>query len=481
MSTSERTPLNPEVPVPQDSWRPKRIVAFGAALVVAITVFFVASTFPSAEVIKNESVQQPTRRSIFDCDSVQQESGYIKLANRVDDHYFYWYFESRDEPANDPLVVWLSGGAGCSSIMALFVENGPCHIKDDITPEYNPHSWNTRANVIWLDQPSNTGFSYAASEDVDHDAEDVGANFYAFLQGFLDKHPELHGRPLFVTGESYAGHYIPNIANRIMQQKTNDERINLKGIAIGNGLMNPILQLEHTLDMVDNQYNVTLLTDKEYEQALAAQTKYASIGNEYLATGKQEYFAALVEGWQRIMTPFSTSRRNPYDIREPCYEAYLVDCYDVSTTKIFLNLENVKAELNALPTKHWLECNASISAPFFGGDAVQNHATLIADLLNTTDLRVLLYVGDADTICNWHGVKAVATGLEWKHQDEFNAAEECLYFTSNYSVTAGSIKSYKDQLTLLRLFNAGHMVPHDQPAVALEMINTFIHGDAFAT
>jgi hypothetical protein len=68
---------------------------------------------------------------------------------------FYWMFESRSDPANDPLVVWLTGGPGCSSILALFFENGPCSIHEDgQSTKPNPFGWNDRANVIWVDQPA---------------------------------------------------------------------------------------------------------------------------------------------------------------------------------------------------------------------------------------------------------------------------------------------------------------------------------------
>jgi carboxypeptidase C (cathepsin A) len=202
------------------------------------------------------------------CGTAKNEAGYIKLPNKQDDEYFYWFFESRKSPATDPLVLWLTGGPGCSSIMALLVENGPCKVKEDLTTVLNPYSWNTEANVIWLDQPSDVGFSYGAAADEDHDESNVQENIYWFLQGFLDKHPELVGRPLFITGESYGGHYIPaaahyiwleNKANAPLSNGTNattgvevnaTARINLQGIAIGNGLVNPVVQVRFALLMV---------------------------------------------------------------------------------------------------------------------------------------------------------------------------------------------------------------------------------------
>ena len=67
---------------------------------------------------------------------------------------FYWFFESRSDPANDPLIIWLTGGPGCSSTLALLGENGPCSVNDDATGTVtNPYSWNSKANILWLDQP----------------------------------------------------------------------------------------------------------------------------------------------------------------------------------------------------------------------------------------------------------------------------------------------------------------------------------------
>lgn len=80
---------------------------------------------------------------------------------------FYWLFESRNDPVTDPLILWLSGGPGCSSMLALFVENGPYRIVEhgggaavedsSRLLRLNPHSWNSNATVIYLDQPAGTG------------------------------------------------------------------------------------------------------------------------------------------------------------------------------------------------------------------------------------------------------------------------------------------------------------------------------------
>ena len=139
-------------------------------------------------------------------DPAPQESGYYDAS--ASKHYFYYLASSRADPMADPVVLWLTGGPGCSSLLAAFTENGPC-----LVPEtgpnagkavYNPYAWNSNATVVWLDQPAGVGFSYGA--ETDKNEADVAVDAYAFLQAFFKAHPALAGRPFFVAGESYGGH-----------------------------------------------------------------------------------------------------------------------------------------------------------------------------------------------------------------------------------------------------------------------------------
>ncbi|CAK4239185.1 unnamed protein product [Aphanomyces euteiches] len=209
-------------------------------------------------------------RPPFVCDTTGQASGYVKLPNKLDAHYFYLFFESRDKPETDPLVLWLNGGPGASSMLAFLTENGPC--------SYNPYSWTSNANVIWVDQPVGVGFSYGRlPEDYDHTLDDVANNMYLFLQGWLKEHPSFAGRPFFITGERFAGHYGPIIAAKLLtRQPANDEiAIPLQGVAIGNGWTSAIIQTQHQIDLIyENAYGKTIFEDKEalatYERSVRA-------------------------------------------------------------------------------------------------------------------------------------------------------------------------------------------------------------------
>jgi carboxypeptidase C (cathepsin A) len=136
------------------------------------------------------------------CDPVKQYTGYFKLTTG-DKHYFYWFFESRENPATAPVALWLTGGPGCSSEVALFGENGPCKVnKAGSNTTRNPYSWNSKANLLYVDQPTGTGFSYGTG--LDHNEVGVADDMYSFLQLFFKAHPQYQKLPFFAFGESYA-------------------------------------------------------------------------------------------------------------------------------------------------------------------------------------------------------------------------------------------------------------------------------------
>lgn len=139
--------------------------------------------------IQDHGHSDSTPEGSFVCGVTNSSAGHIKLTNKEDDHYFYWFFESRTSPETDPLVLWLTGGPGSSSMFALLTENGPCTIQGDLSTKLNPFSWNT-TNVIWLDQPTGVGYSFGSPADKDFNETNVGENIYWFLRGILEKHPQ---------------------------------------------------------------------------------------------------------------------------------------------------------------------------------------------------------------------------------------------------------------------------------------------------
>ncbi|KAK6031797.1 serine carboxypeptidase, partial [Ostertagia ostertagi] len=162
-------------------------------------------------------------------------SGYLEAS--TSDQFHYWLTESQRNPSADPLILWLNGGPGCSSLGGLFEELGPFRVKDyGATVYLNEYSWNLFANVLFLESPSGVGWSFNTNGKLNTTDDEVSQHNYQTLIDFLRKFPEYHGRDTFITGESYAGVYIPTLAVKILEDKVNFP--NFKGIAIGNGALN---------------------------------------------------------------------------------------------------------------------------------------------------------------------------------------------------------------------------------------------------
>lgn len=201
----------------------------------------------------------------------------------MDDDIFmvFRFFESRTAPADAPLILWLNGGPGCSSSTGLLFELGPCSIKNEgHNVTHNPYSWNTHANIIFLDQPVNVGYSYAEDGTTVSTSPVAGKDVYAFLELFLNRYPQYSKAPFHIAAESYGGTYAPNFANIIF--KANKElqvapnpklkHINLASVVLANGLTDPYTQMGSVADYVcDGPYPV--YDDPDGPQCAALRSK----------------------------------------------------------------------------------------------------------------------------------------------------------------------------------------------------------------
>ena len=181
----------------------------------------------------------------------------LSLEDNQRGSFFFWLAVRRTKVAaasRDSLVVWLNGGPGCSSMVGMMWEHGPFSLAEGAGGRFrlvrNPFAWNQAAHVLYVEQPLRTGFSTAAAEShrVRSEAE-VARDFRSFLLTFLGVFPHLAGLPLFITGESYAGTYIPWIAEHIIRTQAQpsslprgEALINLQGVAIGNGEIDFVTQ-----------------------------------------------------------------------------------------------------------------------------------------------------------------------------------------------------------------------------------------------
>ncbi|KAH9893404.1 alpha/beta-hydrolase [Cubamyces lactineus] len=165
----------------------------------------------------------------------------VNRAGHPNDTLYFWGFEKENgsltaganERANEPWGIWLNGGPGSSSLIGLTSENGPVHINSDFSAQQNNFSWNTLADYIWVDQPVGVGFATADSTGYVHDEDEMGRDFMGFLSNLVKVFPSLKTRPMYLTGESYAGTYIPYIMKTYFG--LTDPPVNIVKFAIGDG------------------------------------------------------------------------------------------------------------------------------------------------------------------------------------------------------------------------------------------------------
>eukprot|EP00316_Scyphosphaera_apsteinii_P004530 CAMPEP_0119320092 /NCGR_PEP_ID=MMETSP1333-20130426/51385_1 /TAXON_ID=418940 /ORGANISM="Scyphosphaera apsteinii, Strain RCC1455" /LENGTH=480 /DNA_ID=CAMNT_0007326703 /DNA_START=63 /DNA_END=1505 /DNA_ORIENTATION=+ len=435
-------------------------------------------------------------------------------------HLFFWFFESRSDPGKDPFILWLTGGPGCSGMLALLVESGPYRVDKAGKLSLNPHSWNSNANILFIDQPVGSGFSYNSNPlDVGvTDEQGMASDMWQFFQAWFKHHPKYASLPFFIAAESYGGHYAPALAQYIQQQ--NGVRaglpVNLRGVLIGDGLVDPLHQypsypayarahqkqiglsdgaiglMEAALlpciplaaacggsnktcqDCVspktpggdcapphDDPKGLPCCTDSDGIPCTAETLRFLACSNAY-------DFCNLGE-----LIPAQASGINMYDVTKPCAVKPL--CYDFSAVSAYLN---APATIEALGAKksRWSSCNRLVEIKLvFTGDWMKSFKEGVRSLLEK-DVPVLIYHGENDFIVNWLGGQEWTRALRWSGQQGYLLAPNRTFEVEGE--TAGSFKTYKG-LSFMKLIDAGHLVPMDQPKRSLAMLNRFLRDKPF--
>ncbi|KAI4340429.1 hypothetical protein MLD38_025263 [Melastoma candidum] len=394
-------------------------------------------------------------------------AGYFQLPNTKAARMFYFFFESRNSK-KDPVVIWLTGGPGCSSELALFYENGPFHITNNLSLAWNDFGWDKVSNIIYVDQPTGTGFSYTTDQgDLRHNETGVSEDLFNFLQAFFKKHPDYVGNDFFITGESYAGHYIPAFADRVNRGNKAKEgiHVNLKGFAIGNGLTDPEIQYGAYTDYA---LGMNLITQMDYDSI-----------NQLLPGCRQSIQLCSSEGGDACQSAFEECNAifskiisiagniNYYDIRKQCVGQL---CYDLSNLEKFLNQQYVRNALG-VGNIRFVSCSSAVYDAMLT-DWMQNLEEGIPALLEQ-GINTLIYAGEYDLICNWLGNSRWVHAMGWSGQKDFEQAANVSFVIDG--TEAGVLKNH-GPLTFLKVHDAGHMVPMDKPKASLEMLSSWMKG-----
>lgn len=410
-------------------------------------------------------LKDPTKLGV---DSVKQWSGYVDNLDE-DKHFFFWLFESRGDPATDPVILWLNGGPGCSSTTGQLFELGPSNILKGPGLEYNPYSWNSNATVIFLDQPVNVGFSWSSRRVRDSyaSAEDV----YVFLNLLFEELPEYTGKEFHISGESYAGHYLPTIGAEIVRHP--ERNFNLTSVLIGNGITDTLNQVNGTVNMIcGNGGYPSVVPPAKCDELYSKVPRAMELIEACYDTESFLVCSAAGIYADQLYEPYFETYLNPYDIRDKCGDTE-EGCYpETGYIEEYLNLPEVKNATGG-EVENFVGCSDSVGLDFvFTSDGNLPVVDSVIEILEA-GVPVLLYEGDKDTVCPWTG------NLDWSNAMPYYAhkgfEKQPLHPWRVKGKAVGETKT-AGGLTYLRVFDAGHMVPHDQPSVALEMLHQWIGG-----
>lgn len=443
-------------------------------------------------------------------------SGYLNGTG--DRKLHYWFVESERSPSEDPLVVWMNGGPGCSSLLGFLTEQGPFTLtkSDSSHLTLNPYRWNQVANVLFLEAPAGVGFSYREnSEDLSTDDNQVARDNHQALKDFYLRYPQFVSNPLFITGESYAGIYVPTLSVEILR---NSPDINLQGFAIGNGYLDQD-KLGNSLLLFG--YFHGLYGQKTWNNLIKSCCSYNSTGN----TRSSDIFSTLgrnggcspvtnlskecKKAVEIAYKAISADDLNMYNLYQDCdfpeeaenglrerlelgpwsthriyHDRKLVrrtlglntsklavneededpPCTNDNYLRRYLNQQSVRKALH-IPSNvaKWTSCSTEVGQTYT--NVYKTVKPLVLELLKAGK-RGLIYNGDVDMACNFLG-------------DEWFVDELGLPVVSEYTEwhlknqVAGYVKHF-DGLVFATVKGSGHMVPTDKPAAALSLIVGFL-------
>ncbi|KAK2728892.1 carboxypeptidase y [Colletotrichum kahawae] len=398
------------------------------------------------------------------------QSGYYDFASSENDskHLFFWMAESRGDPANDPVILWMSGGPGASSVaFGLFQELGPCLIDGPNGTKSNPYAWNNNANVIFVDQPTNVGFSYSNSPVTN--LEDATSDMYNFLTAFMNQFPQYAHQDFYIIGESYGGTWVPALARKIHHRQSSpmaklvrstsgirETHINLKGIGLGNAQLSQRLQWP-------GFYPTGCLGDSPiYNQSTCAVTESSMPRCDKMLQVCSDLdshadVCSNVLGYCRERSVYFifAEHLNPYDFRKSCPDGGL--CYkEADWIAEYLNSSFVKNQLGVAANTSFDIIDFELGQYFEeSGDMSLDTVAWAGDLLDQ-GYKVLAYAGNKDWFCNSAGEKNLVHNIRWRHQPAFQAREYQPYRQNGRSI--GTFKQERG-LSLVEMFDAGHMVP----------------------
>ncbi|KAK7344936.1 hypothetical protein VNO77_15199 [Canavalia gladiata] len=437
--------------------------------------------------------------------SFQQFGGYIQVHDKPHRALFYYFVEAETNPSSNPLILWLNGGPGCSSIgVGAFTEHGPFITNYGESITKNKYSWNREANILYLESPAGVGFSYSTDKSFYNTLNDdiTAQDNLVFLQRWLDRFPQYKNNEFYIMGESYGGHYVPQLAELILKSKVN---FNLKGIGLGN----PLLEYETDYNSVDEFYwSHGMISDYVYQLRSSVCNNSKSSKQSLRGCFSPDCISVLIQ----ISDEYSEldSIDPYYVIGDKCLSynlsqpAFLTQHQRSSISQILRSLHMQKHQNNAYLYHQELDkCPEKNAEMYLNRKEVQKalHARLVGvnqyrlcspvvfDKYRTEDeeiptinilgsliksgIQVFVYSGDQDSVIPFIGTRRLVDKLAKKLGLKTTVPYSSWFVGKQ---VGGWTQVYGHQLTYATIRGASHSTPTTQPKRSFVLFNSFLQG-----
>ncbi|CAK9233804.1 unnamed protein product [Sphagnum troendelagicum] len=410
----------------------------------------------------------------------KQYAGYVTVNATRGRALFYWFVEADNKKAASlPVSFWFNGGPGCSSIgEGAFTELGPFYNKNEgFGLVRNHHSWNRDSNIVFVDSPAGVGYSYSnTSSDYNYFSDELTAiDALAFLNGWFTKFPEYGNNDVYLLGESYAGHYAPNLAKQIIlhNERAGSSQIKLKGFLIGNPWTDAYYDNKGAVDF---WYYHSLISDATYD-AIQDNCDYKSepavgYSNNLVCQNAANQASGIDMAEINAYNIYAGNCNTPNSstVLKPSFFLRFKDskfCTPDTTTP-YLNLPEVKAAFHTLSNITWTECSVVVNNQYSVASVVESMLPVYR-FLQGRGLKIWIYSGDIDGVVPTTGTRY------WLK--ELDLPIEVPWYPWNHSTQVGGWTQVYRGLTFVTVRNAGHMVPADKPGQGLAVFRSFLAGN----
>ncbi|KAH0492926.1 hypothetical protein TgHK011_007852 [Trichoderma gracile] len=403
---------------------------------------------------------------------------------------FFWFFNSRNDPVRDPIIVWMNGGPGGSSMMGLFNELGACWLDPGANATVpNPFAWNSNASVLFLDQPAGVGLS-SRSPDSPLQTHDIdgAADFQAFLNIFFGKvFPERAHLPIHIAAESYGGHYAPVYLNHILDsQRFNSPeafRGNISSLILVDAVIDFAAPAVGTYEFLCKGYghHGRIMNDSTCDALRRSVPKVFELGRNCDAGNDGYECWGMMTFLEEVVHPYyyaevEAGKRNPFNVHIPCPNWPW--CADIRKGNItaYLNQPLVKAALGFPPSFTFEDIDIPLNTAYtLSKDPFRPTTRQVARVLDA-GIRVLVLQGNEDYIVNTPGNVWAYDNLRWSGLADYRLARwralpEGMAATGTWKGDGG-----EGRLAFVAVDGAGHTVPGDVREGSWRIVREWLEG-----